>query len=559
MNLLTVANISKRFSDTTVLDDLSLQLASGDAVGLVGPNGVGKTTLLEIMTGRLTADSGVVTLATGCTVGYLAQTLAFDDAQSLAQYIGSARGDLDELALEMRAIEAQMARADAQQVKPLLQRYESLTDEFELRGGYARHEADAVMAGLGLAALEPTRQLASLSGGEQARLGLASLLLGQPDLLLLDEPTNHLDFAALEWLEELLSRWRGGLLIVSHDRRFLDKTVRSIVELDGATHKASLFTANYSVYAQEKAQQQLRMAEAWAAQQEEIRELRRMIGSKGRQVAHNRPPTDSDGFTYAFKGGRVDATVARNVHAAEEKLARIQADPLPRPPRTLAINTEFDPAYFGSKSPLAASDLAMTFGDRVILHDGECTVGPRTRAVIVGPNGAGKSTLLKILAGVLQPDAGRVTRAPGVVLGYLEQEQTMLELGMTVYEHYAHDLVGDWETLKTELLTTNLFTWPELTRPVEALSVGQKRKVQIARLLALHANVLLLDEPTNHISLDVLEQFEHALMAFRGPIVAASHDRRFIERFGAEIWEIGGGQLRHYPGWEAYRLAKMTP
>ena len=559
MNLLTVANISKRFGDTTVLDDLSLQLASGDAVGLVGPNGVGKTTLLEIMTGRLAADAGTVTLGTACTVGYLAQRLVFDDTQTVSEYIDAARGGLAEIAREMRDLEMQMAQATARQITRLYAKYDALADEFEMRGGYATHEIDEVMAGLGLAALEQGRQLASLSGGEQARLGLAALLLGQPDLLLLDEPTNHLDFAALEWLEEFLSRWRGGLLIVSHDRRFLDKTVRSIVQLDGATHRASLFTGNYSAYAQEKAQQQLRMAEAWAAQQEEIRELRRMIGSKGRQVAHNRPPTDSDGFTYAFKGGRVDATVARNVHAAEEKLARIQADPLPRPPRNLAINTEFDPATFGIKLPLTASGLAMSFGDRVILQDVECTVGPRTRAVIVGPNGAGKSTLLKILAGVLQPDAGRVTRAPGVVLGYLEQEQALLEPGMTVYEHYANGLVGDWETLKTGLLTTNLFTWPELTRPLEVLSVGQMRKVQIARLLALRANVLLLDEPTNHISLDVLEQFEHALMAFRGPIVAASHDRRFIERFGAEIWEIGGVQLHHYPGWEAYRLAHATP
>jgi len=533
---------------------------TGDAVGLVGPNGVGKTTLLEIIAGNLSADAGAVTLAPACTIGYLAQTLPFDESESIAQHISSARGDLDALAAEMRAVELALAVAgNERDTNRLLAKYEALSDTFEARGGYASFSADEVLAGLGLGALDPARPIVSLSGGEKARVGLAALLLRNPDLLLLDEPTNHLDFDALEWLEDYLAGWRGGLLIVSHDRRFLDKSVRAIVEIDAATHTATRCAGNYTAFAQAKAQQLARMAEAWEAQQEEIRELKRIVRSKGRQVAHNRGPTDSDGFTYSFKGARVDATVARNVHAAEEKLARIAADPLPRPPRPLAINTAFDPAQFGSKQPLVAHALSMRYGDsaqdRAILDNVSCEIGPRTRAVVVGANGAGKSTLLKILAGMLRPDSGSVTRAPGVILGYLEQEQEQLAQGVTIYEHYANGLIGDWETLKTELMTTNLFTWPELARPVEALSVGQKRKVQIARLLALQANVLLLDEPTNHISLDVLEVFEQALAAFAGPIVAVSHDRRFIERFGEEIWEVRDGALRRFLGWDAYRAA----
>jgi len=350
-----------------------------------------------------------------------------------------------------------------------------------------------VLAGLGLGALDPARPIVSLSGGEKARVGLAALLLRNPDLLL------------LEWLEDYLAGWRGGLLIVSHDRRFLDKSVRAIVEIDAATHTATRCAGNYTAFAQAKAQQLARMAEAWEAQQEEIRELKRIVRSKGRQVAHNRGPTDSDGFTYSFKGARVDATVARNVHAAEEKLARIAADPLPRPPRPLAINTAFDPAQFGSKQPLVAHALSMRYGDsaqdRAILDNVSCEIGPRTRAVVVGANGAGKSTLLKILAGMLRPDSGSVTRAPGVILGYLEQEQEQLAQGVTIYEHYANGLIGDWETLKTELMTTNLFTWPELARPVEALSVGQKRKVQIARLLALQANCCWTSRPITSASM----------------------------------------------------------
>ncbi len=553
MNLLTVAKVSKSFGDQTVLNDVSLQVGEGDKIGLVGPNGAGKTTLLEIIAGRLAADAGSVALAPACTIGYLTQSLLFDEATSIADYLGAASGDLESIALELRELEASMAHTSGRKLASLLERYDILTDAFDARGGYnAAQNTDEVLTGLGLGALERTRSIASLSGGEKARLGLAATLLQRPDLFILDEPTNHLDFEALKWLEEGLARWAGGVLVVSHDRRFLDNTVRAIVEIDGVSHTATRYAGNYSAFALEKTAQQERMAAAWEAQQEEIKQLRDIVRAKGRQVAHNRGPKDNDKFIPVFKGARVDATVARNVRAAEEKLQRIEADPLPRPPRPLVVNTDFDPSQFGSKLPLGASDLTLKYGERVILDRVSCNVGPRTRAVIVGANGAGKSTLLKLLAGVLAADDGRVSRAPGVILGYLEQEQELLETGRTVYEHFARDLVGDWETLKTELMTTNLFTWPELSRPVEALSVGQKRKVQIARLLAQRANVLLLDEPTNHISLDVLEEFEQALTAFAGPIVAVSHDRRFIERFGEEIWEIKAGHLRRFLGWDEY-------
>ena len=239
---------------------------------------------------------------------------------------------------------------------------------------------------------------------------------------------------------------------------------------------------------------------------------------------------------------------------AEEKLRRIEEDPIPKPPQELTINPDFDPQQLVSKTPLTATEVRKTYGDRTIVDDISCSIEPNSRIVIIGPNGAGKSTLLKIMAGIEQPDAGYVTVAPSVVIGHLDQEQETLPTDLNVFEAYRDGRPGDWEEFKAELLGYGLFTWPDLQKKVGALSVGQKRKLQIARLIARHANLLLLDEPTNHISLDVLEEFEKALLAFPGPVIAISHDRRFIQRFANEVWEINDGQLKRFlGGWEEYR------
>jgi len=389
--------------------------------------------------------------------------------------------------------------------------------------------------------------VASLSGGEKARVGLAALLLQAPDLLLLDEPTNHLDFAALEWLEMFLQGFSGALLVVSHDRVFLNCTVQAIVEIDETSRAATLYGGNYDFFAQEKALARTRWVEGYAEQQEEIRDLRRFIQSKARQVGHNRPG-DGDKLAYNYRGGRVEATIGRNLRAAEERLRRIEADPVPKPPPPLRINPAFDPARLVNKTPISLSQVSVVFGERHVLDDVTVALGVQERIVIVGPNGAGKSTLLKVLAGRLKPDAGDVTTAASTVIGYLDQEQESLPATGTLYEAYAAGRTGDWEERKVELMSYHLFVFADLLKPVATLSIGQKRKLQLALLMAAHANVLLLDEPTNHISLDVLEEFEAALLEFRGAIIAVSHDRRFIERFADQVWELRAGRLVRHLG-----------
>ena len=551
--LVSVLDISKAYGDTEVLNRVSLTIAPGQKVGLVGANGAGKSTLLKLIAGELEPDGGQIRLAAGAELGYLPQTLANTAGLSVEALLDQAMGSLREMEASLRALEAEIA-ANHDDLA-LLEEYGRLADAFERRGGYEREQRMAqVMAGLGLDDLPHDRLASTLSGGEKVRAGLAGLLLASPDLLLLDEPTNHLDFSAIDWLEEYLHAFHGGMLVVSHDREFLNRTVDAIVEIDEHSREAKLYAGSYDFYAQQKGVERARWEEDYARQQEEIIELRKVIKGKARQVAHGRPPRDKDKFLATFKAERVDTAVARNVRAAEERLRRIEEDPIPRPPRELRINPSFDPQAMVSNAPLVVSGVEKRYGPNHVLAGVDLTVDAETRAVIVGPNGAGKSTLLKIIAGLERPDAGSVSAGGSVVIGRLDQEQeTLRDQNRTALEAYKNGRSGDPEEMKAELLGYGLFTYPELLRNVSDLSVGQKRKLQIACLIARQANLLLLDEPTNHVSMDVLERFEQALLAFRGPIIAVSHDRHFIRRFANEIWEMSDGRLqRHLGGWDDF-------
>jgi macrolide transport system ATP-binding/permease protein len=527
----------------------------------VGANGVGKSTLLKIIVGEVEPDEGKITLAAGTRVGYLPQVLSDADVLTVDELIMASLAELQQLEMRLRELEVALAAANGN-LDALLADYGQASEQFERRGGYnLEHRRAAILSGLQIDHIENDRPLGTLSGGEKSRVGLAALLLQEPELLLLDEPTNHLDFAALAWLEEYLRDFRGGLLAVSHDRQFLNQTVAAIVEIDEHSKESKIYHGSYDFYAEVKAQERVKWEESYWAQQEEIWELRKAIKLKTRQVGHgNRAPRDGDKFIAYFKAQRVDDAVSRNLRAAEEKLRRIEEDPIPKPPRKLEINPTFDPEALVSRTPLLASGLHKGYGQQTILDDVSLAIEASSRVVIVGPNGAGKSTLLRILAGIEQADRGSVTRAPSVVLGYLDQEQQTLDPHQSVFESFRAGRAGEYEEFKAELLGYGLFTYPELEKPVGSLSVGQKRKLQVASLLTLRANLLLLDEPTNHISLDVLEEFEQALSNFAGPVIAVSHDRRFIQRFAHEIWELSDGKLKRYlGGWEEYTsVSKQT-
>jgi len=552
--LLTIDNISKSYGDHQVLNAVSFSLPPGQKLGLVGANGVGKSTLLKIIIGELEADGGTIQLAGGAEVGYLAQAMNDVEMLTIAELVDRMLGNLRAIERQLRQLESVMA-SSSDDLDEILAAYSDLTEQFERRGGYELdHRLDQVFAGLGIARLERSRVIETLSGGEKARVGLAALLLQAPDLLLLDEPTNHLDFAALAWLEGYLQSYPGTVLVVSHDRHFLNATVTTLVEIQEHDREARVYNGNYDFYAQAKVHEREKWIEAYWAQQEEIRELRKLMRSKAHTNPFARAPRDNDKFAYTFKGETLQKSLSRDIRSAEEKLRRIEEDPIPKPPSALQINPDFDPQMLTTKTPITVASVSKSYGTEIVLDHVTCAVEPTSRIVIIGPNGAGKSTLLKIMADELAPDAGSVDIAASVITGHLDQEQETLVTEGTLFDVYRDGRIGDPEEFKAELLGYGLFTWPDLGKRAAILSVGQKRKLQIAGLIAQQANLLLLDEPTNHISLDVVEEFEKALLDFPGPVVAISHDRRFIERFATEIWEMRNGQLMRFMGdWTRYQ------
>ncbi|MEM7130537.1 MAG: ABC-F family ATP-binding cassette domain-containing protein [Chloroflexota bacterium] len=570
---LSINNVAKAYGDHQVLSQISFSLPFGQKMGLVGANGVGKSTLLKIILGHLEADSGQVSHPESLEIGYLEQSLEAAETMTITQLVDNMLGRLRSTEEQMRELEEKMASvatssaassvtasaaSASEDMDEILAEYSRLSELFERSGGYDMdYRLSQVFAGLGIERLDGSRRVGTLSGGEKSRVGLAALLLQSPDLLLLDEPTNHLDFDALRWLEGYLQSYRGAVLIVSHDRQFLNATVSTIVEIQEHSREAKLYSGNYDFYARAKVQERAKWIEAYWAQQEEVRELRKLMKSKANVNAFARAPRDNDKFAYTFKAEKKQISLARDIRSAEEKLRRIVEDPIPKPPAELQINPDFDPQALPSKTPITVMGVSKAYGDQVVLEEISCSVEPTSRIVILGSNGAGKSTLLKIMAGTLLPDSGTVHVAPSVILGHLDQEQETLVTDGSLFDVYRNGRVGDPEEFKAELLGYGLFTWPDLRKEAETLSVGQKRKLQISGLIAQQANLLLLDEPTNHISLDVLEEFEKALLDFAGPVVAISHDRRFIERFANEIWEMRDGQLVRFMGdWGQYQATQ---
>ena len=545
MMVVTARNLSKSYGAINVLHDISFVVNTGDRVGLVGSNGVGKSTLLNILVGQEEADSGSIALAPSIEVGYLPQTTPEFYGRTLQDLILASVGNLRQLEERMRHIETAMTTAHEEDLASLLEEYGQVSTKFQDRGGYdLDYKIDTILEGLRIAYLPRTQEVQTLSGGEKARVGLATLLLKSPDLLLLDEPTNHLDFASMEWLESYLAHSASAMLMVSHDRQFLNRTVNQIFEIDEHNHHLKKYEGNYDAYVLAKAAERARWEEDYERQQEEIKELRKRIKETARQVGHSyRPPRDNDKYARYFFAQRVDSTVSRNIRAAEEQLKRIETDPIPKPPELIRVNSHFQTEPMQSRVVVNAMHLTKCWGARCILQDISFTLTQDARVVLVGPNGAGKTTLLKLLMGQEEPDSGEVQLAASARIGYLPQESVDLDPQKTVLETYRYGQVGYEAEFVAKLIGYGLFRLEDMHKTVGQLSVGQRRKLEIARLMAQEPNVLFLDEPTNYISLDVLEAFEHAIVNFPGPVLAISHDRWFIQRFGGKVWELVDGTL----------------
>ncbi len=541
--MLIVRHLSKSYGAIIVLDDISFVINPNDRVGIVGPNGVGKTTLLSILVGQESIDSGSFSFAPSTEVGYLPQTTPEFYGRTMQDLILESVGNLRQLEERMRQLEAAMGTASGDELAILIEEYDLVSTRFQDRGGYELdYKIDTILAGLRISYLPRDREMQTLSGGEKARVGLATLLLRSPDLLLLDEPTNHLDFASLEWLESYLSSYKGAILLVSHDRQFLNRAVNQIFEIDEHTHHLKKYEGNYDAYVLAKAAERAKWEEDYERQQEEIKELRKRIRETARNIAHNRPPSDGDKMAYNFFGARVQNTISRGVRAAEELLRRIEEDPIPKPPKQMQVSSYFNVEPLQSQVVINASHLTKCWDETCVLNDISFTIPSDARILLFGPNGAGKTTLLRIIMGLEKPGNGEVSIVDSALIGYLPQDPQM-DLDKTVIETYRYGQVGYEGEFVGRLIGYGLFRLDDMYKKVGQLSIGQRRKLEIARLMAEGPNVLLLDEPTNYISLDVLEAFESAILSFPGPVIAVSHDRWFIQRFGGKIWELVEGKL----------------
>jgi macrolide transport system ATP-binding/permease protein len=368
-------------------------------------------------------------------------------------------------------------------------------------------------------------------------------LLASPDILLLDEPTNHLDRDRLDWLEAFIAGYPGAVLSVTHDRVFLDRTSTTILTLDSYTHTLSRFTGSYQDYLLVRERELQAWEERYEQQQEEIRELKAHIGSEARAVGHGRSIRDNDKAAYKAHGARVQKAVSRNVQAAQTRLERLQRQAIPQPPEPIRIHTSFGVPVIESTTLIRLNDVTLAYGDRVVLSSLDFFVYRDTRICVTGPNGVGKSSLLRMLLGELKPNSGTRTALPNLRIGYLPQDPVFPDLSVEANRYFRTELSGSEESVGWLPVRLGLLKTEDMRKAVGELSIGQRRKLQIALIVAQQPDVLLVDEPTNHISLDTVEAFEHGLATYDGPVVAVTHDRRFIEHFHGELFELTRGAL----------------
>lgn len=513
MIILSLQNIKKAFGGNEVLTGLNLTLQEGERMGLVGVNGSGKSTLMKIIIGLETADDGTINMKKGLKMGYLAQQGMVSENLTVYQELEMVFEPLRLMELRLRELEQEMAEAasEPEALRRLGGEYQRLTDEFEAQNGYGRESAImGVLAGLGFTKEQHSQPAAQLSGGERTRLCLGRLLLQKPDLLLLDEPTNHLDLAAISWLEKYLTEYKGTVLIISHDRYFLDKVCNNIAELLLGT--AEQYTGNYTDYSKKRAQQfEIRM-KAYEMQQKEIARQEAIIA---RYRSFNRE---------------------KSIRAAESREKRLdKVERLQRPTEESAIRFRFDIKRRTGEDVLMIRDYKKSFPDRLLFQNLNLHLRLGDRVALIGPNGVGKSTFFKCLIGEQRPDGGIVRLGANVDMGYYDQHQAHLHESKTVINEIWDDFPKLVQSEVRGALGLFLFTGDDVFMPISTLSGGEKGRVALTKLMLKKDNLLLMDEPTNHLDMDSREVLEDALSDYPGTILAISHDRYFINRFANKV------------------------
>ena len=531
--ILSCQNISKAFVENQVLKNVSFHIEDHEKAAIVGINGAGKTTLLRIIVGEMTPDDGQVVLAKDKTLGYLAQNSTVDTSHTIYEELLSVKADLLRLEEKIRECENNMKHADGDALEDLMKQYTSLTHAFETGGGYLyRSELVGVLKGLGFIEDEFSKPVATLSGGQKTRVALGRLLLQNPDLIILDEPTNHLDMNSIAWLETYLLNYKGAVLIVSHDRYFLDRIAGKVIEIDQS--KATTFMGNYSDYAVKK--EQLRVA-AWNAymnQQREIKHQEEVI-EKLRQF--NREKS------------------IRRAESRVKMLDKIEVIEKPSEVRT-DMKLTLTPRILSGNDVLTVEHLSKSFDSHKLFTDVNFEIKRGEHVAIIGDNGSGKTTLLKILNGLVPADHGTFRLGSNVEIGYYDQEHHVLHSEKTLFEEISDDYPYLNNTQIRNVLAAFLFTGEDVFKRISDLSGGERGRVSLAKLVLSNANFLILDEPTNHLDIMSKEILEDALNGYEGTILYVSHDRYFINRTAHRILDLTEGQFVSYVGNYDYYLEK---
>lgn len=537
--ILSCNNIDKTFVDNHVIKNASFHIEDYEKAAIVGINGAGKTTLLKIITGKLPADAGSVTFAKDRSFGYLAQHQAVDSENTIFDELLTVKQEVLDLEASIRQTEADMKNASGDKLDLLLKKYAAMTHRFEDINGYTcKSEITGILKGLGFQENEFDKKVATLSGGQKTRVALGKLLLQKPDLIMLDEPTNHLDLNSIAWLETYLLNYKGAVIIVSHDRYFLDKIATKIIEIDNGV--VSSFNGNYSDYAIQKEHLRTEQMNAYLNQQREIKHQEEVI-DKLKQFNREK----------SIKRAESREKMLNKIERLE-KPVEVRAD----------MKLTLTPYKTSGNDVMQIEGLSKRFGSNQLFENVSFEIKRGEHVAIIGDNGTGKTTLLKIINELVPMDSGTIRLGANVEIGYYDQEHHVLHMDKTLFDEISDDYPYLTNTEIRNTLAAFLFTGEDVFKKISALSGGERGRVSLAKLMLSEANFLILDEPTNHLDITSKEILETALNAYEGTVLYVSHDRYFINKTASRILELTHQEFVNYIGNYDYYLEKkeiLTP
>ncbi len=531
--ILSVSNINKSFNEVPVLKNISFHIEDNEKAAIVGINGAGKTTLLRIIMGELSADEGLVTFAKDKTVGYLSQHEAVSGENTIYQELLTVKQDILDMERQMHTIELQMKTASKELLEKLMDSYAALTHAYEAANGYAyKSEVTGVLKGLGFSEEDFGKSVSTLSGGQKTRVALGKLLLLKPNLIILDEPTNHLDLQSIAWLETYLLNYKGAVIIVSHDRYFLDRIANKVIELDNTN--ATVFSGNYSAYAAGKELLRAAAYNAYMKQQQEIKHQEAVIEK--------------------LKSFNREKSIKR-AESREKMLQKIEV--LEKPVEVRAdMHLTLEPKFQSGNDVLQVEGLSKAFGPLTLFEDLSFDLKKGEHVAVIGDNGTGKTTILKIINELLPPDRGSIRLGTNVAIGYYDQEHHVLHPEKTLFQEISDDYPTLNNTEIRNTLAAFLFTGEDVFKTIKTLSGGERGRLSLAKLMLSEANFLILDEPTNHLDIMSKEILEDALCAYTGTVLYVSHDRYFINKTAHRILDLNRRTLTNYLGNYDYYLEK---